>query len=287
MVKLIVLDVDGVIVGHKAGVNFPYPNQKVISALKKVKQQGIPVVLCTGKIYHAVELIVQKAHLSNPHIANAGALIFDPKTKKFESFNIDKNLVLNIITTCSQNKLYLEVYFENDYFIQKDAVNEITVRRTHILQKNPKIVKSLIEEVKKQKVAKITVLAMDEQDRKRIEKLLEQYQNQATFTWTINPSTNPWEYCMITSKEVSKAHAVKEVANSLGISLKNALGIGDTLGDWGFMKLCSYVATMEDGAPELKRLVESKGEGKYMIAPSVNDDGILSILDYFLRDVLL
>ncbi|MCL4365842.1 hypothetical protein M1437_01295 [Patescibacteria group bacterium] len=43
MVKLIVLDVDGVIVGHKPGINFPYPNQKVIETLKAVCQKGIPV----------------------------------------------------------------------------------------------------------------------------------------------------------------------------------------------------------------------------------------------------
>ncbi len=48
MVKLIITDVDGVIVGHKVGVNFPYPSQKVIEALKEVKL-SIPVVLCTGK----------------------------------------------------------------------------------------------------------------------------------------------------------------------------------------------------------------------------------------------
>lgn len=282
MIKLIVLDVDGVLVGHKLGVNFPYPDEKVISALKKVREKGIPIVLCTGKIYHAVEPIVRKAHLSNPHIANAGSLIVDPKTRKFKSFNLDKNLVLNIITICLQNKLYFEIYFEDDYFIQEDAVSEITVRRTRILQKDPKIVKSSIEEVKQQTVAKITILAMDEQDRKRIEKLLEQYRDQATFTWTINPSTNPWEYCLITSREVSKAHALKEVANSLGISLENALGVGDTLGDWIFMQLCGYAATMEDASPHLKELVRSKGKDKFLIAPSVNENGILNIFDNFI-----
>lgn len=282
MVRLIVLDVDGVIVGHQVGVNFPYPNQKVISALKKVRQQGTPIVLCTGKIYHAIEPIIQKAHLNNPHIANAGTLIVDPKTRKFKSFNLDKNLVLDITTICLQNRLYFEIYFEDDYFIQEDAVSEITVRRTRILQKDPKIVKSLIEEVKHQTVAKITILATDEQERKRIEKLLEQYRDQATFTWTTNPSTNPWEYCLITSKEVSKAHALKEVANSLGVSLENALGVGDNLGDWEFMKLCAYAATMEDTSPHLKELVRSKGKDKFLIAPSVNENGILNIFDYFI-----
>lgn len=283
MVKLIVLDVDGVIVGHKIGVNFPLPNQKVIEALKKIREKGILVVLCTGKIYHAVEPIVQKASLDNLHIANTGALIFNPKTNKFKSFSLDKDLVQSIITTCLENKLYFEVYFEDDYFIYAGASGDITTRRTQILQKDPEIVKSPPEEAKQREVNKITAIAMDGQDKERIEKLLEQYRNLVTFTWTIHPSTNPWEYCLMTSPTASKAHAVKEVANSLGISLEDTLGVGDTLGDWEFMKLCGYAATMADAADNLKDLVKSKEEGKYLIAPSVDDDGILQILSYFLQ----
>lgn len=281
MVKLIVLDVDGVLVGHKTGVNFPHPNQKAIEALKKVREKGIPVVLCTGKIYHAVDPIVQKANLNNPHIANTGALIFNPQTNEFKSFSLDKNLVQEIISLCLQNNLYFEVYFEDDYLIKESSSNEVAARRIRILQKDPVIVKSPLEDAEKLPINKITIIAMDEQERKRIEKLLQPYQNQLTFTWTINPSTNPWEYCLMTSPTVSKIHALKEVANELGISLEDALGVGDTLGDWIFMEPCGYVATMEDASEKLKELVESKEN--HLIAPSVDDDGILQILNYFLQ----
>lgn len=283
MVKLIIMDVDGVIVGHKVGVNFPYPNQKVISALKKVRQKGIPVILCSGKYHPAIEPIILEANLHNPHITDSGALIIDPIAKKIiRSFNIDKEIVSNITNICLQNKIFIEIYSVDDYFTQKGTGSKILPRRISILQRDSIIVESLAKEAEKHNVIKLIIVNRDEEERRRTEKILEKFQGQITPTWTMHPSTKEWEYCVITSTEASKAHAAKAVAEKLDVSFENTLGIGDTLSDWEFMKFCSYAAAMEDGSTELKKLVESKGEGKYFIAPSVNEDGILKILDYFL-----
>lgn len=53
------------------------------------------------------------------------------------------------------------------------------------------------------------------------------------------------------------------------------MGVGDTLGDWEFMKLCGYSAAMGDAPEELKKLAN-------FTAPSVDKDGILEIFDHFL-----
>lgn len=274
---------DGVIVGHKVGVNFPYPNQKVISALKKVRQKGIPIVLCSGKYYPVIEPIILQANLNNPHITDAGSLIINPITKEVYPFNIKTDLISRIIKACLQNNIHIEMYSVDNYFTQKNIGSETLPQRIAILQKNPVIVESLAEEAKKHAVIKLITVSRDEQEKSETKKVLDQFQKQVTFTRTMHPSTKEWEYCVITSTEASKAHAAKSVAKKLSISLENTLGVGDTLSDWEFMQFCSYAAAMEDGALELKKLVESKGSGKYLIAPSVNEDGMLNILDYFLK----
>lgn len=47
MIKAIIADVDGVIVGNRRGVNFPLPNKVVMQKLKDLHKKGIPIVLCT------------------------------------------------------------------------------------------------------------------------------------------------------------------------------------------------------------------------------------------------
>ena len=80
---------------------------------------------------------------------------------------------------------------------------------------------------------------------------------------------------------VSKEHASREVLDYLKISPQETLGIGDTLGDWNFMKLCRYVGITGDESQELKKLAQTKGEGNYFFGSSVDEDGILKIIRYY------
>ena len=108
MMKAIITDVDGVIVGKKRGVNFPLPNYKVIRKLKKIRAEGIPVVLCTAKSNFAILEIVKKANLLNPHIADGGALIIDPLNDHvIKKRNFDKKLAKDIVSACFNGGIYI------------------------------------------------------------------------------------------------------------------------------------------------------------------------------------
>ena len=97
MIKAIICDVDGVIVGKKHGVNFPLPNDLVIQRLKALHTKGIPVVFCTGKFQHGIFELVRKANLRNPHITDGGALIINPLDNKIvKEHNLTQNLVQKI-----------------------------------------------------------------------------------------------------------------------------------------------------------------------------------------------
>src|SRR5258708_2592085 len=78
MIKAIIADVDGVLVGKRSGINFPLPSDQVIQKLSEVHAGETPVVLCTAKFNYAVRGIIKKANLSGPHITDGGALILDP-----------------------------------------------------------------------------------------------------------------------------------------------------------------------------------------------------------------
>ena len=78
MIKAIILDVDGVIVGEKIGFNSPFPHPEVIKRLKSIRQKGIPISLCTAKPHYAIHKIIENAELNNLHITNGGGVIIDP-----------------------------------------------------------------------------------------------------------------------------------------------------------------------------------------------------------------
>ena len=78
MIRGIILDIDGVIVGEKIGFNSPYPHPDVIQKLKSLREKWIVVSLCTAKPHFSIQKIIVDAGLNNLHITNGGGVIIDP-----------------------------------------------------------------------------------------------------------------------------------------------------------------------------------------------------------------
>lgn len=286
MIKALILDVDGVIVGKKSGFNFPNPHEKVIKALKAIRSNGIPVILCTGKFNYAIKEIIHLANLANPHIADGGSLIIDPINNIIiKKAIIPGKIAEEIIKDFQSHKIFTEIYSPEDYFMEKNQDSEIIKKREAILQKKGRIVDSF-SDLDIDNIIKILLVLKNAEEKERVKKALEKFKDEINFILSFHPSTLPLEYCIITVKGVSKRNAAIDAAKYLNISFENFLGVGDGMADWEFMQICKYAATMKDANGELKKLVKEKGEKFSFIADSVDDHGMLQILKRFKSELM-
>ncbi len=283
MIKAVILDVDGVIVGEKIGYNSPYPHSNVLRALKTVRGKGIPIALCTAKPHYAIQEIIKRADLHNPHIADAGAVIIDPIDNIFvEEHIIEKTLAKKVLETCMQNKIYVEFYTVDDYFIQRSEISAITKKHAHILQRKPKELTDAVKESTKYSITKIMPISLNEDDKKRVSKVLTQFDNELSISWGVHPVALPLQFGIVTAKGSSKKEGAETIARSLKVPMEDVLGIGDSTSDWKFISHCGYGATVSNGSKDLKDRLKSKDIGKYHISDkSVDQNGILEILKYF------
>lgn len=282
MIKAIITDIDGVIVGDKTGLNFPLPHQSVIEKLKDLCANGMQIILCTAKFNYAIQDIIKSARLDNPHITDGGALIVNPiEDKIIKKYVINKKIVKSCTKEFIQKNIYFELYTPQSYFLQKSQVCAFTAKRTSILQIEPVLVDSLIEIAESEDIIKMLAFTVGNKDILRIESILKQFGPDINFIWSAHPYISPSRSSVITAPNVSKAEAAKEIVKILGLSFDEILGIGDTAGDWGFMQYCKYAATLENGDKKIKELIKTKGEDNYFIAPHINENGIFDILRYF------
>jgi len=284
MIKAIILDVDGVIVGEKIGFNSPWPHPDVIKKLKEIKDRGIFISLCTAKPYFSIDKIIKDAGLDNYHIADGGGVIINPIDNKIvEKHLLDPQVVVKVIEAYLKENVYIEFYTVDDYVIQKNQTSKVTKDHAHVLQRKAKVVESLKDEALKSEITKLMPIAGDEKDKERLIKIFEPFKNKLTLSWGVHPVILPLQFGIITAPGISKKQGATTISKNLGVLFENMLGVGDSASDWQFIKMCQYGGAMGNAKQELKDLVLSKGEDFSHVGPSVDENGIIEILDFFIK----
>lgn len=282
MVQALILDIDGVIVGDKQGFNFPHPHPAVIDALKAVRSQGIPITLCTAKPAFAVGQIIAEAGLANPHITDGGAVITDPVDDVILSQHVIPRVTTQAIAAFARKHgLYLEIYTSDSCYILRDQRSDFTNKHAEVEHRMPTFLDAFEPFLAEHNLVKMFLLTNDDASKQAVsDTFTAQFGDLVTFGWTAHPALPSFHFGVVTARGVSKAHGAEETAKNTGVDLANTLGVGDTLHDWQFMKLCGYAAAMGNATDELKAKVSGLGDHGY-IGPGVNDNGIIDILQHF------
>lgn len=282
-IKAIVLDVDGVIVGDKIGLNSPSPTKEAIKALEKVKLSGHVVSFCTGKPYLAVKKIIEDAELFNLHVTDGGGVMMDPVSEIMLVKNsVNKDSAAEVINKFIGEGVYMEFYTDTSYFVQKNQKNDITNKHSFVLTKAPKFVTSLEKESQNHEITKLMLIAKDQTEIPHLQKLFDaDFKDKLNLRWGLHPVINPLQFGVITARGISKGQMVLDMLSRYSIKPENVLSIGDSTSDWDFMQVTGYVATLENGTPELKNLVSSFDSGHSYIGKHVNDNGIIDIFKHF------
>ncbi len=281
MIKALVLDIDGVIVGDQPGFNMPLPHPIVLARLSKVFASGIPVCLSTGKGRYAVQPVAEAAGLATLHSADNGALIVQgTECSVVKEHQIPPETVLELITYLQQYIDYIELYTADDYFLQKNSANTLTDRHTEILKKSPILVDDLKTCVQGKTIVRVTGISDNGAKIESASKHATQFATSLHLTTTSHPYLDPQKILLWTPVDISKESALYEISDYIHIPPEEILGVGDNMQDWQFIKDCGYKATLANASEELKECIRGAGDGGF-IAPSVNDHGIIAILDHF------
>lgn len=281
MIKALILDIDGVLVGEKIGFNSPDPHPLVSQALKIVTGKGISISLCTAKPHYAIKKLIDSAELHSPHITDGGAVIINPLDNSIiKKHVIEKEIALQVIKVYVDAGVYTEFYTLDGYFAEASKQREITKKHSHILQTEPTLTENLVQTSIGLEITKIMPIAQNEEDKKKLVSLFEPFKDKLSLSWGVHPVALPHQFGIITTLGITKKQGAIDVMNNLGIPMQNALGVGDSTSDWQFIEVCGYGATMENASEELKRLVVTKRENGY-IAGHADENGALDIFTKF------
>ena len=244
--KLLALDIDGTVV--KEHTNTPSPS--VVKAIQQAKKK-IYISLVSARARKEQKIIVDQLGLENSyHVLENGTKVINPEGKLEYNRHIPATEVQQILDTATG--LFDEVGFCIDNRWMKEYANP---------EKEIVATLSLISHSRK-KADKIPYV---------LNKLSKKYSVTVGAHWD-NPA---WAVTLISHRNASKGAGLKYIQKKLGISREETIAVGDGASDVKTFEFAKLKIAMGNAEPELIRISD-------YIAPPVNEDGLIEIINKFI-----
>ena len=259
MIRLIATDIDGTILIPEKQFT-----KGVKDCIKSLQDCGIKVVLVTGRMKAAAELVARELGLSTPVISYQGGLIKENGKTLYERY-LTGTESEKIIEWAHSEKIHINLY-NNDILYSENNNYEIQryCNRQHV---NYKV--KLFSRIKKDKVNKI--LAIDYSDAERINKFEKELPK--VFPELYIVKSTPY-FLEFSNPEASKFCAVSFLQNHWGISKEETLTIGDQNNDIALLEAGGVKIAMGNATDSLKSMAD-------YVTDTVENDGFVKAIKKF------
>jgi 5-amino-6-(5-phospho-D-ribitylamino)uracil phosphatase len=261
-IKLVAIDLDGTLLNDSKTIT-----DETLATLRPLPRQGVKLIIASARPPRSVRKFYEALDLDTLTINYNGALIWDEQEKRpFFHRPLPPGLVRRIILFARD--LFDEVLVSCEILDRwyTDRVDQTYTTETGRLFK-PDVVAPL-DEFLTQPVTKLMLLG-DPKLILRLEDLL--ITKFARFVSTVRADP---ELLQIMDPKVSKATALKQVADHYGIDMANVMAIGDAANDVPMLQAAAVAIAMDNAHPLVKQIAD-------WVAPSNNDHGVCAALREF------
>lgn len=289
MYKFVAIDLDGTLLNSYGEVS-----KDTKEALLKAKNQGVEIVLSSGRPISSTESLARELGVDNYLISGNGAAVYDIKNQKLimDRF-LTKEQVLNIAKLCEENSFFYNVYTEDEViasslnynvlFYHKENLKKIEEKRTHInVVQN---IQKYIEESGKDKFLKITVCDESQFIFNSIMKRLKlidgidvletEYMSRKKIKSGTEDVNIQYFYTEVTNKNVNKWSAIEFLLDKLNINKEEVVAIGDNMNDIEMVQNAGLGVVMGNSNPRMKEIADQ-------IVADNNSEGVLEAFNKFI-----
>jgi len=265
--KLLVLDVDGTLIGQGSHVS-----PGVVESIAKAKEKGVAVMLGTGRASEACYHLLKQLHLDKLHIFFDGAAVVDwPSNDIIFLQALPPRAAERLIELAREYDLFLEIYAHDFYFIERNGC--LAERQREKLKINP-LKTDLMSLVGRIKIVKGQVLAANEDEKARAEEVSQKMAPYCKMSWSFDSSNNTY-FINAVARSVSKGESLRNVADYFGIDLSQVAAIGDSFNDLPIFEVAGFSVAMGNAPDSLKGLAN-------WVAPPVESDGVAVAIEKFI-----
>jgi Cof subfamily protein (haloacid dehalogenase superfamily) len=218
-------------------------------------------------MHSATTYIAEELGLDTPIVSYQGGLIKHNSKTLYEK-NLNPERAREIITWAKQNDVHLNLYMEDQLYVEKD---DEVIRRYTGERKAGFVVKSF-DELKLDKINKL--LAVDFEDYERVT----DWKNYLSETYKDVDFVKSMPYfCEVSHPEATKYHAVSFLTEYYGLKQEEILTIGDQDNDLNLLKAGGVKVAMGNATENLKAVAD-------YVTDTVGNNGFIKAVEKFVYD---
>ena len=287
MYKLVAIDLDGTMLNSYGIVT---ENTKKI--IKKAIENGIEVIIASGRPIDSVKAIAKEIGSENYFIAGNGALVYDMKKNQviYEKY-MSKQKVLEIIKICEENSISYNVYTEKSILATNLKYNVLYYHKENLKkEENKRTIINIVTDMYKyiqdtdEKFLKITIcddskaifnsIIRKLRNIGEIEVLDVSHISRKVIKQGTEDITIEYYYTEISLKDVDKWNAIEYLIDKLGIKKEEVMTIGDNINDKKMIQNAGIGIVMEGSTPTVIK------EADY-VTNSNNEEGVAKAIEKF------
>lgn len=270
--KLIAIDMDGTLLNSNNEVS-----DRTRQALKRAMEQGVHVVLATGRLLKSALLYAENLELNNYIVACNGAVIADEFNDIVYKRYIDKNTAVEVMKLAKECGIYYHFYNEYDFYsnIYVEEVVNFYNSSASMFGKpgiNINIFDKVDDILNNHDINVYKFMFIDDNMNK-----LSNFKKELNRFNDISMSTSWRNNLEIMSKEVSKGNGIKYLCEKLGIIPEEVITIGDNENDLSMISFAGLGVAMGNGEDIVKK------NAKYITATN-NEDGVAKVIEKFILE---
>ncbi|GGK26733.1 phosphatase YwpJ [Caldalkalibacillus thermarum] len=264
--KLVAIDLDGTLLNPKGQIS-----EENACALRRAEQEGLQVIIATGRSYPNAKELLAAAGLHPPIISVNGALLHSEAGKLMACQPLPGSVLKPVWAKLAAQDIYLEVYtnrgivtktksrtvLESQWKNFRSALPSLTADQfytmlDHHLAQTTQVKDRELQEMftsKELEVYKLLLFSFDQQQLKELRQELIEIEG-------LNITSSDRYNLELTSLEATKGKALKKAAHLLRIPLSEVVAIGDNLNDVSMLQIAGFSVAMGNAAEEVKQICD-------------------------------
>lgn len=264
MIKMIATDIDGTILKH----NFEF-NPEVKECINNLCENGLKVVLVTGRMHSATINVAKELKLDTPIISYQGGMVKEQgeNGKILYEKTLDPEIAREILIWAKENGIHVNLYMEDKLYGEK---NNLSIMRYTSERSIPHNLCDF-DTIELKNINKL--LAIDFEDAEKVTGWVNYLQERFPELYIVK--STPY-FCEVSNDAARKSRAVEFLTEYWGFKKEEVLAIGDQNNDIELLKAGGISVAMGNATSELKACAD-------YVTDTVENNGFVKACEKFIK----